>query len=123
MPRVLRFFLWTMIVVVALGGALVSYFVYTPRPEVPRLSGRLSSGVIEIGGLKRSFLNYVPRRLPKGAPLVVVMHGSDENAPRMRIATGYAFEATGSAATAGAAQDQRRLTRKWGDMASTRVCV
>jgi polyhydroxybutyrate depolymerase len=30
--------------------------------------------------------------LPKGAPLVVVMHGSDENAPRMRIATGYAFE-------------------------------
>src|SRR5689334_21264573 len=92
MRRVLRFFLWGLIVVIALGGALFGYFVYTPRPAPPRLSGKLAEGVIEIGGLKRSYLTYVPRDLAKGSPLVVVMHGSDGDGPEMRIATGYGFE-------------------------------
>jgi polyhydroxybutyrate depolymerase len=90
--RFLRFFLWGLIVVVALGGALFGYFVYSPPPEVPRLSGALTKGTIEVGGLKRTYLTYVPRGLAKGAPLVVVMHGSDENGARIRIETGYGFE-------------------------------
>jgi len=98
MRRVLRFFLWGLILVIALSGALFGYFVYTPRPDPPRLSGKLAEGVIEIGGLKRSYLTYVPRELAKGSPLVVVMHGSDGDGPQMRIATGYGF-ATRQAAT------------------------
>ena len=90
--RFLRFFLWGLTVVVALGGALFGYFVYSPAPEVPRLSGTLTKGTIEVGGLKRTYLTYVPRGLAKGAPLVVVMHGSDENGARIRIETGYGFE-------------------------------
>jgi polyhydroxybutyrate depolymerase len=90
--RVLRFFVWGMIAVVALGGALFNYFIYTPDPEVPRLSGRVAEGVIEIGGLKRSYLTYVPQGLAKGAPLIIAMHGSGGNGPQMRIATGYGFE-------------------------------
>jgi polyhydroxybutyrate depolymerase len=90
--RFLRFFLWGLIVVVALGGALFGYFVYSPAPEVPRLSGALTKGTIEVSGLKRTYLTYVPRGLAKGAPLVVVMHGSDENGARIRIETGYGFE-------------------------------
>ena len=92
MRRVLRFFLWGLIVVVALGGALFGYFVYSPTPEVPRLSGKLTEGTIEVGGLKRTYLTYVPQGLTKGAALVVVMHGSGENGAQMRIATGYGFE-------------------------------
>ena len=92
MRRVLRFVLWGLISVVALGGALFGYFVYSPAPEVPRLSGTLTKGTIEVGGLKRTYLTYVPRGLAKGAPLVVVMHGSGENGARMRIETGYGFE-------------------------------
>src|SRR5712692_769281 len=92
MRRVLRFFLWGLIVVVVLGGALFGYFLYSPTPEVPRLSGKLTRGTIEVGGLKRAYLTYVPRRLTKGAPLVVVMHGSGENGTQMRIWTGYGFE-------------------------------
>jgi hypothetical protein len=38
-----------LIVVVALGGALVGYFVYSPAPEVPRLSGTLAKGTIAGG--------------------------------------------------------------------------
>lgn len=91
MRRILRFFLWVSIVVVALGALLV-YFVYTPVPAAPRLSGTLTKGTIEVGGLKRSYLTYVPQGLTQGAPLVVVMHGSGENGARMRVATGYGFE-------------------------------
>jgi hypothetical protein len=56
MRRVLRFVLWGLISVVALGGALFGYFVYSPVPEVPRLSGTLTKGTIEVGGLKRTYL-------------------------------------------------------------------
>lgn len=92
MRRFVRIALWSLVVLVALLAALFSYFVYAPAPEVPRLSGKLSTGTIEAGGLKRSYLLYVPRGLPKGAPLVMVMHGSGESAARMRAATGYGFE-------------------------------
>jgi polyhydroxybutyrate depolymerase len=92
MRKILRFFLWGLIVVVALGGALFGYFVYSPAPEVPRLSGKLIKGTLEAGGLKRTYLTYVPQGLPKGAPLVVVMHGSGRNSAQMRMSTGYGFE-------------------------------
>ncbi len=95
MRRVLRFFLWSLIGVVALAGALGALFgtfVYSPAPEVPQLSGTLTEGTIEVGGLKRIYLTYVPRGLAKGAPLVVAMHGSGENGAQMRIETGYGFD-------------------------------
>lgn len=91
MRRALRFLLWGLIVV-ALGGALFGYFVYSPAPAAPRLSGRLVKGTVEVDGLKRTYLTYVPQGLRQGAPLVVVMHGSGQNGARMRIATGYGFE-------------------------------
>lgn len=92
MRKVLRFFLWSVIAVVALGGALFGYYVYSPAPEVPQLSGTLTAGTIDVGGLKRNYLTYVPRGLAKEAPLVMVMHGSGENSARIRTETGYGFE-------------------------------
>jgi polyhydroxybutyrate depolymerase len=52
----------------------------------------LAKGSIDAGGLRRSYTTYVPRGLPKGSPLVVVMHGSGENAARIRVETGYGFD-------------------------------
>ncbi len=95
MKSVLGFVLWGLIGVVALVatlGALFGYFGYTTAPELPRLSGTLTKGTIEVGGLKRAYLTYVPRGLAKKAPLVVVMHGSGQNGARIRISTGYGFE-------------------------------
>jgi polyhydroxybutyrate depolymerase len=37
-------------------------------------------------------LAYVPKDLPKGAPLVLVMHGSGEGTGDIRIGTGFGFE-------------------------------
>jgi polyhydroxybutyrate depolymerase len=90
--RFLRFCLWSLLALVALGGALIGYFVYSPDPEIPTLTGTLTKGAIEVGGLKRTYTTYTPRALPKGAPLVLVMHGSGENGAQIRIGTGYGFE-------------------------------
>ena len=95
MKRVLRFVLWCCIAVVALVatlGALLGYFGYSTAPEVPRLSGTLTKESMTVGGLKRTYMTYVPRGLAKGAPLVVVMHGSGLNGAQIRISTGYGFE-------------------------------
>src|SRR4029077_11619035 len=91
-PRFLRFFLWGLIAVVALGGALFGYFVYSPAPEVPRLSGKLTQGTLEVGGRKRTYLTYVPQGLKQGAALEVGRNGSGENGARIRIVTGYGFD-------------------------------
>jgi len=90
--RFLRFCLCSLIVIVALGAALFGYYVYTPAPEMPQLSGMLAKGSIEVGGLKRTYVTYVPKGLAKGAPLVLVMHGSGESSTQIRIETGYGFE-------------------------------
>jgi poly(3-hydroxybutyrate) depolymerase len=72
--------------------ALFGYCVYTPAPEIDQLSGTLTKGFIEVGGLKRTYLTYVPRRLATGAPLVVVMHGSGEDSAQARRETGYGLD-------------------------------
>lgn len=95
MNRVLRFllrgFLGLLALLAVLAG-LFAYFLYTPAPELPQLSGSLTRGVIDVAGVKRAYLTYVPKDLPKGAPLVLVMHGSGEGPQGIRIGTGYAFE-------------------------------
>lgn len=90
--RVLRFCLVSLIIVVAVVGALLGYFVYSPDPPLPQLSGALTKGTMNVGGLPRTYRTYVPQGLAKGAPLVVVMHGSGENGAQIRIGTGYGFE-------------------------------
>lgn len=95
MKRVLRFLglcLLGLFGLMALAGALIGYFIYSPDPEVPHLSGTLSKDSIDVGGLHRTYRTYVPRGLSKGAPLVLVMHGSGEDATQIRTETGYGFE-------------------------------
>lgn len=91
-PRLLLLGLLSLLALVAVAGALFAYFLYTPEPELPQLSGTLSKATMEVGGLKRSYRTYVPKGLPKGAPLVLVMHGSGEGPQAIRVGTGYGFE-------------------------------
>jgi len=90
--RFLRAVLLGLLGLVILGAALIGWFIYTPDPELPVLSGTLSKGSLEAGGLKRSYRTYIPRGLAAGSPLVVVMHGSGENGAQIRVETGYGFE-------------------------------
>jgi len=95
MRSVLRILLRSLIVVMALcaaAAALFLYLIYTPSAEAPQLSSTRTRGTIDIHGLTRTFLTYVPKDLPKDAPLVVVLHGSGESGGRIRVETGYGFD-------------------------------
>lgn len=95
MKKILRYLLLgflSLLALLAVLAGLLGYFVYTPDPALPQLSGTLSKASIEVAGVTRRYRTYVPKGLPKGAPLVVVMHGSGEDAQRIRIGTGYGFE-------------------------------
>lgn len=90
--RFLRLCLYSLLGFVAIAAALFGYFIYSPDPEPPKLTGVLSKASIQVGGFERTYRSYVPHGLPKGAPMVIVMHGSGENATQIRIGTGYGFE-------------------------------
>lgn len=95
MKRLLRLLLisaLSLLALVALAAALFAYFLYTPEPAVPPLSGTLGQGTMAVAGLERRYRTYVPRDLPRGAPLVLVMHGSGEGPQAIRRGTGYGFE-------------------------------
>lgn len=93
--RILRFILYglaSLLLLILLIAGLGAYLLYTPDPAPPALSGRLTDGSLDIGGLTRTYQAYLPKDLPKGAPLVIVLHGAGESAGEIRIETGYAFE-------------------------------
>ena len=50
MWRILRFILFGLVVFIVLAGALLFYFVYTPAPARPHLSGVVAKGTIAVGG-------------------------------------------------------------------------
>lgn len=91
-PAFLRYFAYGLLGLITVGAMLFWYFIYSPEPEAPQLSGTLTKATIEVGGLTRTYRSYVPKGLPKGAPLLFVMHGSGQNGAQIRIETGYEFE-------------------------------
>ena len=90
--RTLGLCLLSLLLIVGVGVALLGYSMYSAAPADPHLSGTLAKETIEVDGLKRTYRTYVPQGLATGAPLVVVLHGSGENGPQMRIETGYGFD-------------------------------
>lgn len=88
----LRSCVYGLLALMAVCGALFGYFIYSPDPEPPQLSGTVTKASIEVGELKRTYRTYLPKDLPKGAPLLVVMHGSGQNGAQIRLETGYGFD-------------------------------
>ena len=50
------------------------------------------SGTIQSGGVERSYLVYIPDKLPPGAPLLFALHGTGGNGGHMRDETGAEFD-------------------------------
>ncbi len=75
----------------AVAGAY-RYFGYAPSPTPPTLDADVVKDRITIDGRERTYTAVIPRALPAGAPLLVVFHGSLQNAERIRVATGYGFD-------------------------------
>lgn len=92
MKKILRKVFIGLLGFVAIIGALFAYFIYTPDPDVPQLSGVLTKATIEVDGKQMTYRSYIPKGLAKAAPLVIVMHGSGQNGSQIRLETGYGFD-------------------------------
>lgn len=90
--RILKVASLIVVAVVACVAALLAYFVYSPDPAVPALTGTLTRASFVADGLPRSYRVYVPHGVPKHAPLVVVLHGSGQTGAQIRPETGYGFD-------------------------------
>ena len=84
--------LLTVVVLLTVLAVLFAWFVYTPAASLPPLSGSLKRTTIDVNGLQRTYLTYIPQQLPNGAPLVLVLHGSGGGGAQMRAETGYGFD-------------------------------
>ncbi len=80
------------ILTLAAGVLLWSWGFRTPAFPQPALTGKVEQRRLDVGGISRSFLAYIPARLADPLPVVLVLHGSGSNAERMRSATAWAFE-------------------------------
>lgn len=92
MKKILLRSLFTLLGLIALAGGLFAYFLYTPDPDMPQLSGVLTKAAIQVDGKEMTYRTYLPKGLAKGAPLVIVMHGSGQNGSQIRLETGYGFD-------------------------------
>jgi polyhydroxybutyrate depolymerase len=87
-----------MTALVALGGpalmcaAAYGYLLHTPAPAEPRLSGPVTVDTITVADRTRTYRAFVPADLPPGAPLLFVLHGSQQDGKTIRTATGYGFD-------------------------------
>jgi polyhydroxybutyrate depolymerase len=78
--------------VVALAGGAYAYLVDSPKPQMPSLSSEVQHATMRVSDRERSYLAYVPTRLPSGAAVVIVLHGSGMDGAKMRAWTGYEFD-------------------------------
>lgn len=78
--------------VIVLLTAAYFYLWFSPAPAAPHLSAEIQKGSMKVGAYERTYLTYVPKGLPSGAPLLLVLHGSLMDAKMMRRWTGYEFE-------------------------------
>ncbi|MFC0049455.1 alpha/beta hydrolase family esterase [Rheinheimera tilapiae] len=92
MKKALRSILLGLTFLVTLCAGLFVYFVYTPDPEEPLLTGTLTKATLAVNGETYTYRLYLPKDLAKDAPLVMVLHGSGQNGAQIRSETGYGFE-------------------------------
>jgi len=80
------------IIVVLLGTVAYFYFVYSPLPQEPQLSGKIHQDKINVSNHDRTYLTYIPKKLSPKPGLLIAMHGTGMDAVRMRQWTGYELD-------------------------------
>jgi polyhydroxybutyrate depolymerase len=68
------------------------YFLYSPTPKPPQLKGSIKKEVLDVQGRSRTYQAYIPRSLPVGAPLVIVLHGTGQTGDAIRKWTNSEFD-------------------------------
>ncbi|WP_371542550.1 alpha/beta fold hydrolase [Streptomyces sp. NBC_00554] len=79
-------------VVALVCAAAYGYFLHSPKPAEPQLSAPVTVATITVDDRSRAYRAFVPADLPPGAPLLFVLHGSQQDGKTIRTATGYGFD-------------------------------
>jgi polyhydroxybutyrate depolymerase len=79
-------------ILLLLGAVAYFYFVYSPEPAEPQLSGKIHQEKIFVSHQDRSYLVYIPQKLSANPGIVFAMHGTGMNAVRMREWSGYELD-------------------------------
>ena len=79
-----------LVALVCLIGAALAWFFYAPMPKASEVRGE--SVTLTLGGRARSFVVVTPPTLKPGAPVLLVLHGSLMDGPKMRGMLGPRFE-------------------------------
>ncbi len=81
------------IIIMAIGGVLYRVrFLWIAAAEPKALRGMVCARTIEVGGRERSYLQYRPAQAAERPSVVVVLHGSLQDARRIRTWTGFGFD-------------------------------
>jgi polyhydroxybutyrate depolymerase len=78
------------VVLLGLIGAALAWFGFAPMPAASEVAGEIRS--VDVGGRARNFVVVAPPALKPGAPLLLVLHGSLMDGPKMRGMLGPRFE-------------------------------
>jgi len=92
MRRALRIAGLTIGVAVVVTVGLAFWALRAKMPAEPTLPGKLERGSLEHGGRTRTWLTYLPTRLPPHPAIVFALHGSMGSPGRARQAFGYDFD-------------------------------
>lgn len=76
------------LVVMGFGWWYLSFDV----PEEPELPGEMVAGELDHDGLTRTWQAYIPDTLEKGAPVILLLHGSRGEGSDIRMMTAYGFD-------------------------------
>lgn len=79
-------------ILLLLGAVAYFYFVYSPVPAEPQLSGKIHSGKIHVSHQDRNYLTYIPKKLVAKPGIIFAMHGTGMNSVRMREWSGYELD-------------------------------
>jgi polyhydroxybutyrate depolymerase len=71
---------------------LYAYLIHAPAAPSPTLSAAPVPASLLVGTRARSYIHYVPQGLRPHAPLLLILHGSNQDGARIRAWTGYAFD-------------------------------
>lgn len=92
MTTLLKYTLFTIGSLVLLLGAAFGYFVYSPTPDLPKLSASVQKKTIQVDGRTRTYSAYIPAKLPPNPAIVLVLHGSMIDGATIRAWTGFEFD-------------------------------
>ncbi len=87
-----KYLTWIFVFLLASSGISYLYFIHAPAPPVPEFEALYEKVMIHAGNFDRSAYTFTPSRLAAHPPLLLVFHGSTQDAGKIRVFSGYEFD-------------------------------